>query len=120
MGYSLQRKSAVLKRMLPPNNVAIRQLSQEKGISEATLQKWRAEARGKGQILPDADAILEGWSSRDKFAAALETVALNDADLTEYCRNRGLYLAQITTWQAACEQGKIGTGRCSTSWVYDI
>jgi hypothetical protein len=36
MGYSLDRRSAVLKRMLPPNNVAIRQLSQEEGISEAT------------------------------------------------------------------------------------
>ena len=56
MGYSLDRRSAVLKRMLPPNNVAIRQLSQEEGISEATLHKWRADARGKGQLLPDADA----------------------------------------------------------------
>jgi hypothetical protein len=27
LGYSLERKAAVLKRMLPPNNVAIRQLS---------------------------------------------------------------------------------------------
>jgi DNA-binding Xre family transcriptional regulator len=39
MGYSPERKSAVLKRMLPPNNIAIRQLSQEEGISEATLHK---------------------------------------------------------------------------------
>ncbi|MCP3972552.1 MAG: hypothetical protein GY717_19965, partial [Rhodobacteraceae bacterium] len=45
----------------------------EEGISEATLHKWRAEARGKGQLLPDADAGPEGWSSRDKFAAVLET-----------------------------------------------
>ena len=29
MGYSPERKSTVLKRMLPPNNLAIRQLSQE-------------------------------------------------------------------------------------------
>ena len=35
MGYSPERKAAVLKRMLPPNNVAIRQLSREEGISEA-------------------------------------------------------------------------------------
>ena len=62
--------------MLPPNNMAIRQLSHEEGISEATLHKWRAEARGKGQLLPDADAGPEGWSSRDKFAAVLETAAL--------------------------------------------
>lgn len=90
--------------MLPPNNIAIRQLSQEEGISEATLHKWRAEARGKGQLLPDADAGPEGWSSRDKFAAVLETAALNEADLAEYCRKRGLYPAQIAAWRSACEQ----------------
>ncbi|WP_296428272.1 transposase [Yoonia sp.] len=73
MGYSPERKAAVLKRMLPPDNMAIRQLAQEEGISEATLHKWQAEARGKGQLMPDADAGPEGWSSRDKFAAVLET-----------------------------------------------
>jgi len=76
MGYSLDLRSAVLKRMLPPNNVAIRQLSREEGISEATLFSWRAEARNKGQLLPDAVASPEGWSLRDKFAAVLETAAL--------------------------------------------
>lgn len=91
-------------RMLPPNNVPIRQLSQEEGIGESTLFSWRAEARGKGQLLPDADAGPQGWSSRDKFAAVLETAALNEADLAEYCRKRGLYPVQIATWRLACEQ----------------
>ena len=104
MAYSPERKAAVLKRMLPPNNLAIRQLSEAEGISEATLHKWRAVARDKGQLLPDADAGPEGWSSRDKFAAVLETAALNEADLAEYCRKRGLYPAQISTWRVACEQ----------------
>jgi len=104
LGYSPERKSAVLKRMLPPNNVAIRQLSQEEGIGESTLFSWRAEARGKGQLMPDADAGPEGWSSRDKFAAVLETAALNEADLAEYCRKRGLFPEQIKAWRMACEQ----------------
>ena len=104
MGYSPERRSAVLKRMLPPNNMAIRQLAQEEGISAATLHKWRAQARGKDQLLPDADAGPEGWSSRDKFAAVLETAALNEADMAEYCRKRGLFPAQITAWRVACEQ----------------
>jgi hypothetical protein len=61
-------------------------------------------ARGKGQLLPDADASPEGWSSRDKFAAVLETAALNEADRAEYGRKRGLYPAQIAAWRSACEQ----------------
>ena len=102
--------------MLPPNNTAIRQLSQEEGISEATLHKWRAEARGKGQLLPDADAGPEGWSSRDKFAAVLETAALNEADLAEYCRKRGLFPEQITAWRGACEQTN-DWYRSSVAWI---
>jgi hypothetical protein len=61
-------------------------------------------ARGWGQLLPDADAGPGGWSSRDKFAAVLKTAALNEADLAEYCRKRGLFPEQIKAWRVACEQ----------------
>ncbi len=104
MGYSPERKLAVLKRMLAPNNVSIRQLSKEEGIAASTLFSWRAEARSKGQLLPDADAGPEGWSSRDKFAAVLETAGLNEADRGEYRRKRGLYPAQTAAWRGACGQ----------------
>ena len=92
MGYSPERKAAVLKRMLPPGKMAIRRVSQEEGISEATLHKWRSGARGKGQLLPDADAGPEGWTSRDKFAAVLEMAAKNEADLVDYCRRSSAFL----------------------------
>ena len=104
MGYSQERKKAVVRRMLPPNNMAIRQLSKEEGISEATLHKWRVAARGKDQLLPDAAAGSKGWTSRDKFAAVLETAAMNEVDLGEYGRKRGVYPAQIKAWRTACEQ----------------
>ncbi len=104
MGYSAERKAAVLKRMQPPDSISIRQLSKEEGIGESTLHKWRSQARGKGQLLPDADTSAESWSSREKFAAVLETAALNEIDLAAWCRERGLYPAQIASWRAACEQ----------------
>ncbi len=83
MGYSLERKAAVLTRMLPPNNLAVRRLSQQERISEATLHKWRAEARGKGQLLPDADAGPEGWTSRDKFAAGCCQTNANSSQFSQ-------------------------------------
>ena len=103
MGYSPERKAAVLRRMLPPEATPIRRLSLEEGISEGTLHIWRREARNKGQLLPDAEACPEGWSSRDKFAAVLEAAALNEADLAAWCRERGLYPEQIKAWRQACE-----------------
>ena len=90
--------------MLPPNTIPLGQLSREEGISYATLAKWRAEARAKGRFLPDAHAAPEGWTSRDKLAAVIETASLNEHDLGEYCRQRGLYAEQIRVWREACER----------------
>lgn len=90
--------------MLPPNNMPLRRLSQEEGISQATLAKWRAEARAKGQFLPDAHAGPQGWTSRDKLAAVIETAPMNAVDLGEYCRRRGVYPEQLRVWREACER----------------
>jgi hypothetical protein len=77
-------------------------LAKEEGISVATLGKWRAEARAKGQVLPDANAGPEGWSSADTLAPVIETASLNAAELGEYCRRRGIYAEQLAVWREAC------------------
>lgn len=45
MGYPRERKEAVLKKMLPPNNKPIPEIANEEGISEGTLYNWRKAAR---------------------------------------------------------------------------
>jgi transposase-like protein len=102
LAYSLERKSAVMAKMLPPNNMPLGRLAREEGISAGTLAKWRAEARAKGQFLPDANAGPEEWTSEDKLAAVIETASLNEADLGEYCRRRGIYAEQLAVWREAC------------------
>ncbi len=104
MKYSAERKEAVLKKMLPPNNRSIREIAAEEGISEATLYNWRKTARAEGRLLPDGDQTSAGWSAADKFAAVVETAALNEAELSAWCRERGLYPEQIRQWREACEQ----------------
>jgi transposase-like protein len=90
--------------MLPPNSNTIKALAQEEGICEATLYNWRKEARAQGWLLPDGDTSPQGWCAADKFAAVVETAALNEAQLSAYCRQRGLYREQIRQWREACEQ----------------
>ncbi len=69
MGYSPERKEAVLKKMVPPNNVAIAELAKQEGISEATLYGWRQQARNAGQLMPDSDNTPQGWSGYRKHYA---------------------------------------------------
>ena len=104
MGYSPERKEAVLKKMLPPNNLSIAELAKQEGISEATLYGWRQQARNTGQLMPNSDNSPEGWTSRDKFAAVLRTAGMSQAEVAEYCRQQGLYPEQLSLWRTACEQ----------------
>lgn len=104
MRYSAERKEAVLKKMLPPHNRSLKELAADEGISEATLHLWRKAARREGRLLPDGDRTPAGWTSKDKFAAVVESAALNATELGAYCRQRGLYPEQLQAWRAACEQ----------------
>lgn len=104
MGYPKERKEAVLKKMLPPNNKTIPEISKEEGICEGTLYSWRKAARAEGRLMPDGDSTPSGWCATDKFAAVVETASLNKAELSAYCRERGLYAEQLSEWREACEQ----------------
>ena len=104
MSYPRERKEAVLKKMLPPNNKTIPEISKEEGISEGTLYNWRKAARAEGRLMPDGDTTPKGWCAADKFAAVVETASMNETEVSAYCHERGLYAEQISEWRAACEQ----------------
>ena len=53
--------------------------------------------------MPDGDSSPEGWSARDKFAAVLESASLNETDISEYCRKKGIFPEQLARWRRACE-----------------
>jgi transposase-like protein len=46
--YSEERKSAVMRKLLPPENRTVREVAEEEGISEVTLYNWRKKARERG------------------------------------------------------------------------
>jgi transposase-like protein len=100
--YPEERKEAVVRRMMPPENAPVSALARETGITEQTLYTWRRQAKGQGLAVPGDGKNPEGWSSEDKFAVVLETAPLNAAELAEYCRRKGLYPEQVAAWRAAC------------------
>ncbi|GGA69368.1 transposase [Ornithinibacillus halotolerans] len=100
--YTEEMKESIIKRMMPPNNESVSQLSKELGISEPTLYNWRKKARLAGNPTPGDGQSSEHWSSEDKFLVVMESYALNGAELVEYCRKKGLYKEQIEAWRETC------------------
>ena len=100
--YSEALKASVIQRMMPPNNVPIAELVRDTGITDATLYTWRKKVRAKGVPVPGDGQNPEQWRSEDKCAAVLEAAALNETELSEYCRKKGLFPEQIARWKQAC------------------
>jgi hypothetical protein len=102
--YSAERKEALLRQMMPPMNKLISELARENGISEQTLYTWRRNLKAQGVPVPGNGKNAEEWSSKDKFGVVLETAGLNETELAEYCRRKGLFIEQIAVWRTACQE----------------
>ena len=111
MNYSPEYKEAILRRMLPPNNESITKIAKEEGLSEQTLRNWRDKARKEGYAAPGKDAAPDDWSTRDKFHIVVETASLNETELAEYARKKGLYVEQIKAWKDACMNANGGIAK---------
>jgi transposase-like protein len=116
--YPIERKDAVIKRMMPPENTPVPVLVEETGISKVTLYDWRKQARAKGLVVPGDGRNPENWSPEDKFAVVLQTATMSEAELSEYCRKKGLFAEQIATWKENCLQGNASaTGKSEADWT---
>lgn len=50
--YSIERKEAILKNLLPPHNMTVAEISRQEGVSMQTLYNWRDNARKLGKPVP--------------------------------------------------------------------
>jgi transposase len=103
--YSEEFKEQAVRKMMAPNAKTVAQVSRETGVSEQTLYNWRNQLRHEGKAVPADPSNPEHWSGESKLAVVIETAGLNEAELAEYCRRKGLYVEQITRWREAAIAG---------------
>jgi transposase-like protein len=103
--YSEEFKEQAVRRLMPPNAQSVAQVSREVGVSDATLYNWRNHYRDRGNAVPADPSNPESWSGKNKLAVVIETAALNEEELSAYCREKGLYVEQVRRWREAAESG---------------
>jgi transposase-like protein len=107
--YSDELKASLVERMLLLENASVPRLSRETGIPRDTLYGWRRQAwRERGLASAPLANRAERWRSEEKFAMVVETAALNEAQLGEYCRKRGVYPEEVKAWRLVCERAHDG------------
>jgi transposase-like protein len=102
--YPKELKDSIIARMLPPNNVPIPDLAKETGIPKDTLYSWRIKHRDNtpGKHSAERQDSSNTLTSEDKFSIVIETAGMNEIELSQYCRQKGLYPEQIAAWRTSC------------------
>ena len=76
--YSNEFKERAVARLLPPESAEVSRVSQEIGVSGATLERWRADAR---------------------LEAVIATTAMDEAQRSAWCREKGVFPSDLGQWR---------------------
>lgn len=104
--YSEEFKASIIAKLLPPHNARIPDVVKETGIPKDTLYTWRSKYRN-GLSEPDLIRNQQGgnFKNEEKLTIVIETASLNEVELGEYCRRKGLYPEHIAGWKSAFVRG---------------
>lgn len=91
-------------------NRSIMSVAKELNINHLTLRYWMKK---KSMMANDAEPIKEkrpnDWTVEEQLQALNESYALTGEQLQAWCRERGLFPHNLTTWKAAiCAGSKEG------------
>ena len=93
--YSQEEKDRILARLLPPSSENINAISAETGISLPTLRKWLTDT--KTEVSPEDDAAAK-MDAEQIFQVIIDTATMDELQLGEYARSKGLYVQTIKNW----------------------
>ena len=93
--YGQAYKERVVGRLLPPQSAPVDVVSREVGVSVATLERWRAQALADGA----SGGSGQRWTAAARLEAVITTAAMDEATRSAWCRERGLYAAELDAWK---------------------
>lgn len=100
--FDQQFKDSILKRLEQPTTETVTSVSAEFNIAKSTIYKWIKEKNNNQNGPSVITRTKSKWTSADKFRIVLETATLPEKELGEYCRRKGIYVAEITEWKNQC------------------
>lgn len=104
MPYSLKFKEKMVRKLMGPGARSASSLSQEAGVSQATLSRWLKQAK-MGTMKKDepqsngpierASGRRKRWTPEEKMRVVSEATAVGEAGLGAFLRREGLHEADL-------------------------
>lgn len=99
MRYSSRIRQAVLRKVLPPQSLAVRDVALEFGITEQTIHGWiKLVQEGKLDAGTDETGPRQKAAS-EKLALLLESKLVGPDRLGEWLREKGLHSEHLPLWE---------------------
>lgn len=97
--YGQAFKDKAVARLLPPESAPLDVVSREVGVGVGTLERWREDAQSK-------PARGRAWTAPARLEAVVTTAAMNEATKSAWCREHGVYPAELDKWRASATQAR--------------
>lgn len=98
MGYSHAVRQSVLKKVLPPERRSVREVSQETGVNEQTIRNWIKRSESGILMESNQDSCPRFLTPKEKYQLVVEAAGIDDEQLGEFLRQRGLHSEHLTIW----------------------
>lgn len=86
-----------MARLLPPESAALEGVAREVGVGAGTLERWREDAQSR-------PARGRAWTAGARLEGVIATAAMNEAGKSAWCREHGVYPAELEKWRVSCTQ----------------
>ena len=111
MQYPDMFKNAMIQKMTGPDAISATALSELVNVSQATLSKWlRMAGVDPSHLFPNNaheytkmtkitdSKCPDDWSPEEKLKVVMETASIDDAQLGEFLRKKGLHQTHLEQW----------------------
>ena len=89
--YGQAFKDRAVAKLLAPQSASLEAVSKDSGISEGTLDQWRKDALSR----PAREPV---WTAAARLEAVIATAAMNEAQRSAWCREKGVYPSELQKW----------------------
>ena len=90
--YGQAYKDRVVARLLPPESAAVEVVAREIGVAARMPQRWREDAQSR-------PARGRAWTAGARLEAVIITAAMDEAGRSAWCREHGVYPAELDKWR---------------------
>ena len=92
--YGEAFRTRTVARLLPPESAKVGAVAKEIGISVQALERWREEAQSR-------PARGRAWTAGARLEAVITAAALDEAGKSAWCREHGVYPAELDKWRSS-------------------